>query len=61
MHKRERERWLPWVLLVSNSNCLRRAKKQTKFTAVQIFLCSLQHLRNTIMAIKYGSLNTSLL
>jgi len=33
LRERERERWLPWVLL-------RRAEKQTKFTAVQIFLCS---------------------
>ena len=32
---------------------------KTKFTAAQIFLCSLQFLRNTIMATKFGSLNTS--
>jgi len=31
----------------------------TKFTAVQTFLCSLQFLRNTIMATKFGSLKVT--
>jgi len=34
--------------------CFRRAEN-----TAQIFLCSLQFLRNTIMATKFGSLNTS--
>ena len=49
MRERERER-----------DGFRRAEKQTKFTAAHIFLCSQQLLRSTIMATKYGSLNTSL-
>ena len=53
----KREREMASLGIVSNSNCFRRAEKQTEFTATQIFLRSLQLLWNTIMATKYGSLN----